>query len=56
MLLQEVFDIADAQSPPRPIVLEATKAGLPFYEHVGFDPVQEQPRILVRRGPRNSAA
>lgn len=54
MLLRQVTDVADAQSPPTPVYLEAMPAARPVYEHHGFEGTHHEKTnsVMIRRGPK----
>lgn len=52
-LMQQVLDLCDAQQPPTPIYLEASKEGKPLYEKLGFEVVGTSDYVeMVRWGKR----
>lgn len=51
--MQPVLDLCDAQQPPTPIYLEASKVGKPLYEKLGFEVVGTSDYVeMVRWGKR----
>ncbi|KAH7016983.1 acyl-CoA N-acyltransferase [Ilyonectria destructans] len=54
LLLRQVTDVADAQSPPTPVYLEAMPAARPVYEHHGFEGTDHEKTnsVMIRRGPK----
>jgi hypothetical protein len=47
--MQPIMDLADASDPPAAIYLEASPAGKPLYEKLGFVQVEGRGNEMVRR-------
>lgn len=49
-----MIDVADATDPPTPMYLEASAAGRPVYESLGYVAIPEEDHgdwvVMVRRG------
>ncbi|KAF2812600.1 uncharacterized protein BDZ99DRAFT_270022 [Mytilinidion resinicola] len=53
LLMKDVTDIADSQTPSTPMYLEAMEAAMPIYRHFGYEDVEGEGAgfVMIRYGP-----